>query len=260
MSLTSICRARKGGFRGDVRVALGPPGCGKSTWLEGRILAELEGGTESQGLACVTFTRAARDELRARLQRRVPGKDAWPWLRTIHGACFKLLELRREDVVDDGHWAKFGAQHGYQFTPTDKSFDAQREVPGFYASLTEEDRLRSAYDWGRNLRIPVEQLPARSPDGLHQGDFLRFVERYERFKRVERLRDYADLLQDVLDSELRPPVHVAVIDEAQDLAPLQFAVCEMWFRDCERVYVAGDDDQAVYGFQGADPSWLLRLT
>jgi DNA helicase II / ATP-dependent DNA helicase PcrA len=44
---------------------------------------------------------------------------------------------------------------------------------------------------------------------------------------------------------------VLFVDEFQDVSPLQFALYELWARTHERVYVAGDDDQTIYGFQGA---------
>jgi DNA helicase-2/ATP-dependent DNA helicase PcrA len=67
------------------------------------------------------------------------------------------------------------------------------------------------------------------------------------------------MLDAVIQKRLRPEVRVAFVDEAQDLSPLQAAVVEMWFRDCDRVYVAGDDDQAIFGFQGADPGWIMSI-
>jgi superfamily I DNA/RNA helicase len=123
-----------------------------------------------------------------------------------------------------------------------------------------EDLARYVHDWGRNCRLNPEQAMARCPvEGLKTTLFRSFVERLERFKRVENLLDFTGMLELVLELGRRPDVDVALIDEAQDLAPLQAAVCEMWFESCERSYVAGDEDQAVYGFQGADPSWLLQL-
>jgi DNA helicase-2/ATP-dependent DNA helicase PcrA len=55
------------------------------------------------------------------------------------------------------------------------------------------------------------------------------------------------------------PVDVAIIDEAQDLTTLQWKMCEVAFRDCKQVFIAGDDDQAIYEWSGADVDHFLSL-
>jgi len=243
------------------RVILGPPGCGKTQRLLGLLDEELEGGTPPQRIAFVTFTRAARREVQGRVRSRFElGEDALPWLRTIHSAAYRLLELGGGRILDDKAWAKFGERYGYRFTPQGRyAYDPDGD-PGALLRRTDEDLVRYVYDWGRNCRLTPEQTLARCPvEGLKATLFRSFVERLERFKRVENHLDFTDLLERVLSAGLRPDVDVAFTDESQDLSPLQAAVCEAWFEPCERSYVAGDEDQAVYSFQGADPSWLLEL-
>ena len=68
------------------------------------------------------------------------------------------------------------------------------------------------------------------------------------------------MLEQVLLAGLCPNVDMLIVDEAQDLSPLQIAVVEQWAERCSKVYVAGDDDQAIYQFQGGEPRWLLSLS
>jgi DNA helicase-2/ATP-dependent DNA helicase PcrA len=224
------------------------------------LVGELDAGTDPERIAFVTFTRAARREVQDRVHDRF-GHAALPWLRTIHSAAYRLLELRRGRILDDQAWAKFGERYGYEFTPQgQRAYDPDGD-PAALLRRTEEDLARYVSEWGRNCRLTHAQTLARCPvTGLKSSLYVAFVERLERFKRAENLLDFTDLLERVLELGLRPDVDVAFIDEAQDLSPLQAAVCEAWFEPCARSYVAGDEDQAVYSFQGAEPAWLLDLT
>jgi len=75
---------------------------------------------------------------------------------------------------------------------------------------------------------------------------------YERYKKEVGIKDFDDLIEEFIARGNPLPVKVAVIDEAQDLTSLQWKFCEVAFRDCEKVYIAGDDDQAIYEWSGAD--------
>ena len=80
-----------------------------------------------------------------------------------------------------------------------------------------------------------------------------YVERaYDKYKRQKGLVDYTDMLTMFVNQGSALPVKVAIIDEAQDLTSLQWEMCEIAFRNCEHVYIAGDDDQAIYEWNGAD--------
>jgi DNA helicase-2/ATP-dependent DNA helicase PcrA len=88
-----------------------------------------------------------------------------------------------------------------------------------------------------------------------------FVEHnYQRFKHEVGILDFDDMLLHFIAKEDSLPVKVAIIDEAQDLTSLQWEFCRVAFQNCEQVYVAGDDDQAIYEWSGADVKHFLDLT
>jgi len=182
----------------------------------------------------------------------------FPWLRTLHSAAFRLLELRRTQILANERWAEFSKRHGYRLTDVASHVD---DAPSELPWRTPDDAVRSAYSWGRSRRLDVKQTLARCSVArrLSASALRLFWQRLDAFKAEHELFDFPDLLDAVLDRGLRPNIDVLFVDEAQDLSPQQIAVVESWFPACSRVYVAGDEDQAVYGFQGADPSWLLRL-
>lgn len=243
----------------NLEVLLGPPGTGKTTALLQRLESELAGGTNPEDVAFVSFTRAAREEVLARVGRRfgIDGKDL-PWLRTIHGTAYRLLNLAPDRVLDGRHWSEFGGAHGYRFTAV--GWTNMEDPLGSAPRQTADDLLRATYEWGRNRGLDVETTLARAPARVGADSFRRFVGRYVSFKRDKRVVDFNDMLEEALHRGLRPDVKVAFVDEAQDLSPLQVRAVQAWFGHCRQTYVAGDDDQAIYGFQGADPGWLLALS
>jgi superfamily I DNA/RNA helicase len=103
--------------------------------------------------------------------------------------------------------------------------------------------------------------------GVNRPEFLRFVARWTTWKRETGNRQHDDYVEYVLDHELVPAMpgsedtyNVLVIDEFQDLNPLQYAVYKLW-RDSgefDRIVIAGDAAQSIYGFRGADPRYFVH--
>jgi DNA helicase II / ATP-dependent DNA helicase PcrA len=240
----------------NVEVLVGPPGTGKTTTLLHRLQAELE-RTPSDKIAFTSFTRAAREEVISRVGARFSlGPDDFPWLRTVHGTAYRLLgEPGR--VLDGYHWKEFASAYGYNLTPLGRFSieEGARATP----RQTQDDVLRATYEWGRNRGLDIEHTLSRAPARVNSDSLRRFVQRYGDFKRDKKLMDFNDLIERALERGEMPPVDVAFVDEAQDLSPLQIRAVQTWFARCRVVHIAGDDDQAIYGFQGADPGWLLQL-
>ena len=71
--------------------------------------------------------------------------------------------------------------------------------------------------------------------------------------------DFTDMLSQYAAGGLPIPVTVAVVDEAQDLTPLQWAVVDRAFAGVDDLWVGGDDDQAIHRWAGADVERFLSL-
>jgi len=82
---------------------------------------------------------------------------------------------------------------------------------------------------------------------------------YIRFKQFANVHDFTDIIERFVFAGEALPLDVAIIDEAQDLTTLQWKMCEVAFANCQRVYIAGDDDQAIYEWSGADVNYFLSL-
>ncbi|RKY19799.1 MAG: hypothetical protein DRQ55_09710 [Planctomycetota bacterium] len=246
----------------SVRVILGPPGCGKTTRLLGLMEAELEAGLSPARIACVTFTRAARRQVQEQVVEKLGLRlGSFPWIRTLHSTAYRLLGIHHDQILANDRWMEFCERHGYLLSGMLGASDldgAPREMP----TQTPDDIVRTAYSWGRSRGLDVDRTLALCPaeQGLSASGLRLFWRRLDAFKAEHGLYDFPDLLEAVLQRRLHPDVQVLFVDEAQDLSPQQIAVIESWFPHCDRVYVAGDEDQTIYEFQGADPTWLLDLS
>lgn len=241
-------------------VILGPPGTGKTTRLLDILGDELDRGTAPARIAFVSFTKAACQEAAGRVERQFGlGKDDLPWLRTIHSTAYRLLALRKGQLMTRKAWREFAETSHYRLTDFHDLAEDGDDAPVEPPRRSKDDLLRYVYEWGRSRRLDVERSMGRCPVLVPAPHFRLFAQRVEDFKAHMGLLDFSDMLERVLAEDLRPDVDVAFCDEVQDLAPIQIAAVERWFAPCARVYVAGDDDQACYTFQGADPGWLLEL-
>ena len=84
---------------------------------------------------------------------------------------------------------------------------------------------------------------------------------FQEYKNKLRLYDFTDMLEVFVEqgSQYCPPLEVSFIDEAQDLSPLQWDVAHVIEKHSERIYCAGDDDQAIYRWAGADVDHFIGL-
>jgi DNA helicase-2/ATP-dependent DNA helicase PcrA len=239
-------------------VVIGPPGTGKTSRLLRYLLDLIERGIPPGRIAFLSFTRGARDEARQRVSELFGlTPDELTWFRTIHSTAYALLKLKPDQVMADAPWHEFGIQYGYGLSDFEcRDEDGPLDLP----RRTREDMLRFASSWGANRRLGVVETLRCCPVDISPVHYPLFAERLRAFKHHKGLLDFSDMLERVLEHGLRPDVDFVFLDEAQDLSPLQIAAVEMWFEPCREVYVAGDDDQAVYGFQGAEPDWLLQVT
>lgn len=223
-------------------LVFGPPGTGKTTRLLDLLASELEAGTPADRIAFVTFTKAARAEAKGRVLAELGvTEDDLPWFRTVHSAAYRLLGLRGRQVMGVARWVEFATRHGYDLT--NLAHADQDDDPLTPPKRTPDDLLRAVVEWAKNRRLALDEALGCCPLNVPAGDARLFAQRLAAFQEEHGLLGFSDMLEEVVTRGLRPDVCVAFIDEAQDLSPLQIAVVETWFCNCERVYVGGDDDQ-----------------
>jgi len=115
------------------------------------------------------------------------------------------------------------------------------------------------YDKARNRMIePFQQYKEEKVKRAVWPKFKLIIESYEEYKKDHRV-DFTDMLIEYLEKGERVPLKVLIVDEAQDLTPLQWRLVEKLAVDSEKVYLAGDDDQAIYEWNGADVGFYVEF-
>ena len=261
----------------------GGPGSGKTTALLDRVEQLLEDDDVAvRDVLVVSYTRAAASEIRERLAERI---DVTPRslrgnVSTMHAKAYDLLNLSRGDVVGESDKADFCDDFGIEF---EDEYEGSRRRSARSTTLGNkviatsqwlQRTCREVSDWydvpfkwnEEKVRLPPEiddraqvgnkYTPTWSSDD-DRLDIPEAIRAWRNWKGTHDLVGFADMLERVKQRSLLPSVDYLVIDEFQDITTLQYDVYEEWRPHMERVLIAGDDDQVVYAWQGADPDLLL---
>lgn len=237
----------------EITKIYGPPGTGKTTTLISMLRKELDSGTSIRDVAYLTHTRAGSEEVRKRIGDQFSDqmlKDLL-WFRTIHSACCKIQGITSKETIGRYHRELFEERSGYPLdggpaldaSHDDLTWDVALEVRA-YASATKR---------------PIEDVRAeRAKDHrLSSSIFYDFLSAWKDFKQQVGMLDFVDQLEHYNGEPL--PIKVMIVDEAQDLSKLQWDIIWKMTANCERVYIAGDDDQSIFDFIGADEFGFLDL-
>ena len=236
----------------------GPPGTGKTTTLLNQVDALLAGGMSPNEIGYFAFTRKAAHEARDRAVARfnLDQEKDFQYFRTLHSLAFQVLGMNGADVLGDKDLRGFSDVAG-----TDLSTNGTEHIAddGFMLMKSNNPIMR-AFDLARNtLKGPnyaynATELP------IPYYEFEHLYKEYERFKEQHGLRDFTDMMVELSNKPGNIPFLKAVfLDEAQDLTPLQWKVAHHLSDRSDRMFVAGDDDQGIYRWAGADINHFVEL-
>ena len=236
-------------------VVLGPPGCGKTTDLLNKVEMYLAKGVLPSRIGFVSFTRKAIVEATSRACNKFElSYDDFPYFKTIHSLCFSLLNMRRSDILGREHLTELGRILGYKFGG---SFDESET--GMPVGNDIGDALLFLDNFARVTMLPLKEAWAIAQNDINWFELERMSKALSKYKESSGLVDFTDLLSNVIEKELVVDLDVVFIDEAQDLSLLQWNVLRSVFRNVPEVYIAGDDDQSIYKWSGADVNTFLTL-
>ena len=218
-------------------LVLAGPGAGKTFCLIERIRYLVEHLNVDPARICAfTFTNKAAGEIATRLERQLGPRAELVKRGTIHAFCAGLLR-------------EFGAEVGLEpgFGIADEEYQ-----------LTVLRRLEGPRRWHRTTLTRFSAHRFRG-DRLMDDDAALF-HRYERFLVDRKLLDFdmlvihaAELLAREGASSIRSSWDVILVDEFQDLNPVQYRVIRELAREHRHVFAVGDDEQSIYSWAGADP-------
>lgn len=232
------------------RIAIfGPPGTGKTTKLLEIIEQELDAGVKPAEMSFVSFTNAAVNEAKVRTRKKFKLKNAdMHWFKTIHSLCFSLCRLPGQKVISPFDLKVFAKMHRV----IDFSGNPRKKERG--------DIALAAYNLARSAQINFKDAWMASTDWIvHDFSIMEdFVMAYEKWKAETGMIDFQDMIDNYLADPISTDVKVSIIDEVQDLNGQQWEVVERTFRNSERQYVAGDDDQSIYAWSGSRVDKMLE--
>ena len=232
-----------------MRKILGPPGTGKTTRLLKYAKTFLKLGTPIDKIGYFAFTKKAAGEAKERMLDQNPhlSDKQLQNFRTLHSLAFWKLGMKKSEVMQDEHYEDIGRALGIEVTV----YSNGEEKTGFVDSDSEYFNIINA---ARIKEIPIEDeynTDMYSQD-LDQNLLYILRDELDNYKKSYVLKDFTDMIEKFIVSELCPQYDVVFIDEAQDLSPIQWKMFEVLKKNSKHVILAGDDDQAIYGWAGAD--------
>jgi len=238
----------------------GPPGTGKTTKLISIVKQELENGTRPEDIAFVSFSRKAAEEARDRAASALNmGADQMVWFRTLHSLAFQCLGLSTNQVLKGADFTQLGRMLGLEFSSNSSltMADGQLFSPGksgdAYLSMIQMARVR-----GVSLE---QQFNDANNRNLYYQQLKIVAEVVESYKKDTGKLDFVDMIERFIAEGQGPRLEVLIVDEAQDLAPIQWRmVHEVLKPRANRIYFAGDDDQCIYSWMGVDVRDFLNAS
>lgn len=237
-------------------IILGPPGTGKTTKLLSIMEDEMANGVDPNKIAFCSFTRKATDEARDRAKAKFGFSDSdLPYFRTFHSLAFRELGLTRKCVYDWKDRNVIASLLNLKFSKGKES-----EEGGVPSNYYNGDRYAFLDSYSRARCItPQDAWYELGDDGLNWWEFERYLATMKEYKREKGVKEFQDMIDEFVLQERTVDVDVAIIDEAQDLSSAQWAMVKTAFSKAKRIYIAGDDDQAIYQWSGADVEQFLNL-
>jgi DNA helicase-2/ATP-dependent DNA helicase PcrA len=257
-------REQAAAARGDIgfSLILAGAGTGKTTTLIEKVSEVIRRGIAPSGkILLLTFSRAAAEEMRQRIAKKIPEAEALT-AGTFHSAALSILRSFPSE------WA------------------AMRGFSAYPSILDEESRKRILFGLARNrlddfLGLPLETIvwlcsPINRDKGcLHKGfEFIRdaldsLLNAYEHHKAASASADFNDLISDCtrllrdnppLRQKINGSFRYIFIDEFQDITDETLAFVKLLLpEEGGNLCAVGDDAQAIYSFMGSSPRHICSF-
>ncbi|MFI1395131.1 ATP-dependent DNA helicase UvrD2 [Streptomyces sp. NPDC020681] len=249
-------------LHGPVCVLAGA-GTGKTRAITHRIAYGVRAGIlQPASVLAVTFTNRAAGEMRGRLRQLGAGGVQ---ARTFHSAALRQLQY---------FWPK--AVGGELPRLLDRKIQLVAESAARCRIRLDRNELRdvtSEIEWAKVTQTVPADYPAAVAKSYRDAprdpaEISQVYGMYEQLKRDRSVIDFEDVLlltvgilqdrHDIADQIRRQYQHF-VVDEYQDVSPLQQRLLDLWMGDRDDLCVVGDASQTIYSFTGATPDHLLNF-
>ena len=241
-----------------VNLIFGPPGTGKTTYLIEQVVAKELPNTSPDRIGYFAFTqKAAREALNRALVFFPDSKDQdFKYFRTLHSLAFMALGLAESDVMNDEDYRYLSQQLQVKLS------NPNSEVLGSYGVSSPNDIFMRVIDMAKingNTLYAQFQHSGHMQGGWPKLKLIANTLHDYKFGRGGKYKyDFTDMIVEFLKEDIAPRLDVLIIDEAQDLSYIQWQMVDKLAEKAKRVYIAGDDDQAIFNWAGARSEYLLN--
>jgi len=238
-----------------IKKVLGPPGTGKTMTLLNEVNNCLVKGIPLNRIGYFAFTRKAAAEARNRflnLHKNYLKTDV-RFFQTLHSLAFHTLGMSEENVMQPVHYEQIGKELSIKV-----NYFKDVEETGY---LNCDNEYFKIINKARIKNISIED-EFNTNEWSKEVDFEVLNHIYENFlnyKKAYNLYDYTDMItQFVSNKDKCPSFDVVFIDEAQDLSPVQWKMFDILNEKSKDIFIAGDDDQAIFAWAGADVNRFIN--
>ena len=265
----------------------GPPGTGKTTELLRILKGKLDYGYSKADVCLVGYARATATTLQLRCKNEFNfEEEELDSIRTIHSLCketlpkeFQLLTNSDKKYLNKilnwprSQWStreQYKQQIRKEDDPENEDDDEERKKLEKERRKFLENKLdlinkgRNTFSHGNSWLSVKHYFQEIQEDykfnNIQLNDLEFTYNTYKDYKKAYGIIDFTDMLALALEPNIiLPNYDIIFVDECQDLNPLMWKVLDKMFNGTgdKQIYLAGDDDQSIYGFNCADPDTFL---
>ena len=249
-------------------IVIGPPGTGKTTFLKNKVNKLVKNNIcSSREIGYFSFTVKAAEEIRDRVVNdssytKDELKQEYPYFCTLHSLAYRQLQLKQSQIMDDYDYEDLSRLTGHEYVNKMKKGNGV-DISMPTAKSEYQDLINLAYakypdDDDRLIKVfrdtTLNNYGARNMIEQMDLDLRKFKEDRDKF-------EYVDYFIQFLKKRNPPRLKYLFIDEAQDLSKQQWRIVDMLQEESGALetYVAGDDDQAIFRWAGADIEHFIDM-